>query len=136
MMHPDETLEQEEEWERRDFGGEPGLASSYVDVRPQHFGPPRPRRYSRGGKHNRGVSSAGLSTKRTKKEVDSHTTQKGRTSTLPEGFVNGYYPNADFDYVRRERSRVRVGTPVAIRISTVAIRASGTTCAGTLSVHI
>ena len=68
--------------------------SLYLDVLHPPFGPPRPRRFSPGDKMNKGISCAGLP-KRTKKEVDSWTTQKGRTSTLPEDFVHGYYPNAN-----------------------------------------
>ena len=49
-----------------------------------------------------GCSTVGLSTKRMKAEVDTLTQQKGRTTNLPEDFVNGYYPNDDFDYVRRD----------------------------------
>ena len=37
-----------------------------------------------------------------KAEVDTVTQQKGRTTNLPEDFVTGYYPNDDFDYVRRD----------------------------------
>ena len=88
----------EEEWEDRD----PGLASSSVGVRQQDVGPLRPRRYRRGDKVNRGYTSAGLSTKRTKAEVDTITEQKGRTTSLPDDFVTGYYPEDDFDFVRRD----------------------------------
>ena len=88
----------EEEWEDRD----PGLVSSSVGVRQQDLGPLRRRRYRRGDKVNRGSSSAGLSTKRTKAEVDTVTEQKGRTTSLPDDFVTGYYPGDDFDFVRRD----------------------------------
>ena len=87
MVEPDESMEHQEE---------------YVGFRPRGVGPIRPRRYRQGDKVNRGCSTVGLSTKRMKAEVDTVTQQKGRTTNLPEDFVTGYYPNDDFDCVRRD----------------------------------
>ena len=79
------------------FGDDP---SSDLAVRQQH-GPIRSRLHSRGHKTQKGAKVL-RSTKRTKKEVDSRTTQTGRASALPDDFVCGFYPDANFDYVKRD----------------------------------
>ena len=92
-----EDVDTYEHGEDFDFGDDP---SSDLAVRQQH-GPIRSRLHSRGQRTQKGAKVL-QSTKRTKKEVDSLTTQTGRASALPDDFVCGFYPDANFDYVKRD----------------------------------